>query len=40
MVDSLFIVLPFYFKFNGIDFVFAVTYFSYHLAHTHFKGYI
>ena len=26
-------------KFNGIKFVFAVTYHSYHLAHIHLKGY-
>ena len=27
------------FKFNGIKFVFAVTYHSYHLAHIRLKGY-
>ena len=27
------------FKFNGVKFVFAVTYHSYHLAHIRLKGY-
>ena len=32
-------VTKFVLKFNGIKFVFAVTYHSYHLAHIRLKGY-